>query len=326
MQLTSTNARSCTSTDELGLTINGRQLSPTRTSNLALQSHVGPLGDADFENPLLNNVRWLNLCGCPAGVDEEDCNDNFEFVLIFELLGLGQIKHPGFTLSYKQHGKAELLRLSNFPDFHVVGHSTHGLQPHGSAPLIELASLERGAMPTSTLFASFSSFQSLATPVASFETRVSGHVISSTEPASPTTTSMELLPLSRAQSTEPPTPSLPLVPLLTTQGHGTWSESLHRSSEAFEVFEQSLFTIGDKAKQAAQSLVESLHSLHHCSLADAPRYIVQTLPSASAVVSSTPSNTARALPSATEGSAATLQKAWGNPIFHISGQRNHVIN
>ena len=222
-----------------------------------------------MERSILDSVRWINLCSC-TGL-EDNCSDDFESILILEVVGVRGYA-PGFTLTYNQHDGGRLIKISNSPDWSLMSTTlAHG--SHRNAPPLDL---QKGAMPTATLLSSFSSvFPSLTTSAASSQyTQVIGHV----------NTVTDTLPLTAASSHASSSPSLqqPDLPasstapeaLLTVQGQQGWRRPF-RTFETVAAFEHGLSALRSKAQDAAQSLVASLHSAHHCSKDEAPHLLKQ---------------------------------------------------
>ena len=117
---------------------------------MTLQSDIGPFDLIDHSRlHIFNRTRWINHCGCIDGhQDEEQCIGNFESSFSFEVLGLPSGQIPGFTLSYKQYGAPELLRLSTFPDTGIADSWRFGQSSHYRSPLLRL---QKALRPSSTL-------------------------------------------------------------------------------------------------------------------------------------------------------------------------------
>ena len=221
----------------------------------------------------------------------------------------------GFTLTYNQHGSGQLIKISNSADWSLMD-TTAAYGSHWKAPLLEL---QKGAMPTATLLSSFSSvFPSLtASAVPSEYPWTTGHVNTVTNPPSSTTASPPSPSSSASQQSFPPAPSTPPAAVLTVQGQQGWRHHLH-TADTVAAFEHSLSALRSKAQDAAQSLVASLHSMHHCSKDEGPSSISMqgNPPDFLYDAFVTPSNTARATIPTPSGESMLSDSAFSEPTAH----------
>ena len=99
---------------------------PLRRSRRGTSKFPLPVAGTDYVT-----VHWENYCSCLERDVHGNCKD-YEYVLVLELPRVGQIEHPGFTISYKQYKQPQWLRLSGFPDkdgASQFGRSSHWLSP-----------------------------------------------------------------------------------------------------------------------------------------------------------------------------------------------------
>ena len=223
---------------------------------------------------------------------------------------------PGFTLSHRRKAGLSLLRISDFPDTEAM--AAFGRSLHWKAPLMQL---QIGAVPTSTLFSTFSSvFPSLTASASDPQlTFTAGHVLYASNAPSPTITSLQTASPTAARESELPSPSAPSAPLhLHVPGLASWQRPI-AAADAISTFEHGLATLRSKAQDAAQSLVASLHKMHHCSKDDVPQNIRKPAV-APFFLSPTPSNTARATiptPSSTVELLELTDAASPSPSAHV---------
>lgn len=163
---TAQETRHCTSTDPIGLEIDDRQVISTGESSLSLQSHIGPLHVIDHsKHHIFNRTRWINHCGCTkTHLEDEECDKDYESAFSFEVLGLPSGQIPGFTISYKQHGRPELLRFSTYPDIGIADSWRFGRSAHYKSPPLRL---QKALFPTSTAIFPSSSLSPSSTASAS---------------------------------------------------------------------------------------------------------------------------------------------------------------
>lgn len=114
---------------------------------------------------ILNRTRWINHCGCTKG-HPDDCDEDFQSSFSFEVLGLPSGQIPGFTVSYKQYGRPEVLRFSTFPDIGIATSSRFGQSAHYQSP--PLLRVQKATTPSSSPILSFTSFLPSTTIPTSF--------------------------------------------------------------------------------------------------------------------------------------------------------------
>ncbi|MCJ1328408.1 hypothetical protein MMC10_005085 [Thelotrema lepadinum] len=277
-----------------------------------IQGNQGSLATRSVQKSVLDKVHWVNLCKC-SGL-KEDCGDDFESIFVLEVKGM-RGSRAGFTLTYNQHGSGQLIKISNSADWSLMDTTAaHG--SHWKAPLLEL---QKGAMPTATLLSTFSSvFPSLTASAApSAYTWTTGHVNTVANPSSPTTASPHIPSSPASQQSVPPAPSTPPTALLTVQGQEGWRHRLH-TTDTVAVFEHSLSALRSKAQDAAQTLVASLHSMHHCSKDEGPSIIKKQgdAPNFLYDIFATPSNTARATIPTPSDASMLSDSEFAEPITH----------
>ena len=240
--------------DTTGIIFNGQPLEqathrgdPQRRSYAGKVTLPGVKDGSDSET----YVFWENYCTCQHVDAAGGCLDH-EYVLVFEIPKMGTNSHPGFTLSYKQYGPPQILRLSGFPDrmgLFDFGKSDHWKSPllspsryhgtidgHDEATTASAAPMTSPATPSKELFTSEvlptpTQGQSSATPV------LDHHDVQS--------------PLIGQLSYESAVTS---APHLKVQGHARLSPSFKLGLEYFE----------DKAKHAAQAVADHLSNLEIC--------------------------------------------------------------